>query len=73
MKSQMKVKAVILLAITILVALFFVVGFQLFKIIQANNKIESQQQQISNLQEQLDYYTKLPDGEHESITGENQW
>lgn len=71
MKSQTKVKALILLAIIVLIALIGVVGFQLFKIIQANNKIENQEQQISNLQQQLDYYSKLPDGEHETITGEN--
>ncbi|MBQ8615857.1 MAG: hypothetical protein IJ415_04750 [Clostridia bacterium] len=73
MKSQTKVKSVILLAIVILIALFGLVGFQLFKIIQANNKIESQQQQIANLQQQVDYYNnKSPNSNHEIITGENQ-
>ena len=68
MKSQAKVKFFILLAIMVVVALFGLLGFQLYKIIQANKQISLQQQQISSLQKQMDYYeNKLPNTEHDNI------
>ena len=71
MNSQAKVKAVILLAIVIMIALFSVIGFQLYKIIDIKREISSQQQTISKLQQQIDYYEKAPDGAHDNIVGDN--
>ena len=68
MQSQIKIKFIIFVAIIIPIALFGVVGFQLFKINQTNKKLREQEQQIELLQEQLDYYeNKTPSGEHDSI------
>ena len=72
MKSQTKVKGLILLAITIMVALFVIVGVQLFNIIKIKKEINAQQQTISELQQQIDHYEKTPSGEHENIIGENK-
>lgn len=72
MKSQAKVKGIILLAIFIMIALFVVIGFQLFNIIKIKKEINAQQQTISELQQQIDYYEKTPNSEHENITGENK-
>lgn len=68
MQNQIKIKFIILVAIIIPIALFGIVGFQLFKINQTNKKLHKQEQQIELLQEQLDYYeNKAPSGEHDSI------
>ena len=72
MQSQFKVKFIIFIAIVIPIALFGLLGFQLVKINKANEQISNQQKQIESLQQQLDYYnSKLPDGEHDAITGGN--
>lgn len=72
MKSQAKVKFVIFLALIIIVAMLSLLCFQLVKINQVKKKIYSQQQQISQLQEQLDYFNnKTTDSEHDSIIGED--
>lgn len=71
MKSQAKVKFLILLAVIVLIALFSIVGFQLIKISQIKKEISNQQNQIDSLQQQLDYYEKLPSTDHDSISGEN--
>ena len=72
MKSQAKVKFLIMLAILILIALFSLIGFQLYKIIKTENRINAQQEQITKLKQELDYYNnKLIENEHNSITGEN--
>jgi len=70
MKSQFKVKTLILLAVIILIALFSFVGFQLVKISQAKKQIENQQQLINSLQQQIDAHQKNPDSNHDLITGE---
>ena len=72
MESQARVKFLIFIAILVLVGLFSLIGFQLYKIIETENRINNQQEQITKLQQQLDYYNnKIIDGEHDSITGEN--
>lgn len=68
MQNQIKIKFIIFIAIIIPIALFGVVGFQLFKINKSKKEIQKQQQQIELLQQQLDYYeNKLPDENHDSI------
>lgn len=71
MKSQAKVKFIILLSIMVMVALFVIIGFQLFKIGKVKKQISAQQYQIQQLQKELDYYNNIPNGPHNSITGEN--
>lgn len=71
MKSQAKVKMLISLAIIVLIAMFVLVGFQIVNIHKANKQIKSQQQQISQLQQQIDAYEKIPGSDHNTITGEN--
>ena len=72
MKSQAKVKLIILLAITLLFALLIVSGFQIVKIHQANRTISEQQTQIQQLQQQLDTLNNQPNSDHETITGDNK-
>ena len=72
MESQARVKFLIFIAILVLVGLFSLIGFQLYKIIETENRINNQQEQITKLQQQLDYYNnKIIEEEHNSITGEN--
>ncbi len=71
MKSQTKVKMLISFAIIVLVALFVLIGFQLVNIHKANKQLKAQQQQISQLQQQIDSFEKQPGSDHETITGEN--
>lgn len=71
MKSQTKVKMLISFAIIVLIALFVLIGFQLVNIHKANKQLKAQQQQISQLQQQIDSFEKAPDSDHETITGEN--
>ena len=72
MKSQTKVKLIILLAITLLLSLLVVSGFQIVNIHQANKTIAEQQNQIQQLQQQLDNLNNQPGADHETITGENK-
>ena len=72
MKTQLKVKSIILLAIVVVIALFGLIGFQLFKIYQHTLTIQNQQKQITSLQEEIDYLKdKIPNENFDSITGEN--
>ncbi len=69
MNSQKKVKFLIFLAILVVITLFVVIVFQLVNIIRINNKLDSQYQQISQLEEQLDYYkNKQPQSDYETIS-----
>lgn len=72
MNSQKKVKAVILLAIVIAVALFVTIAIQLVNIYKVRKEVEKQQNQIELLEKKLDYYeNKLPDSNNDVITGES--
>lgn len=69
MNSQKKVKFLIFLAIAIVITLLVVVTFQLVNIIKINNKIDSQNQQITQLEKELDYYkNKQPQSDYEIIS-----
>ena len=70
MRSQSKVKLVILLAIILLLALLTITGFQLVKIYQANKTISQQKNQIEQLQQQIDNLNNQPNSDHEVITGD---
>lgn len=72
MRSQSKVKLIILLAIISLFALLSVCGFQLVKIYQSQKTIANQQQQIYQLQQQIDNLNNQPESDHETITGDEQ-
>ena len=68
MNSQKKVKFLIFLAIVIVITLLVVITFQLVNIIKINNKIDSQNQQITQLEKELDYYkNKQPQTDYEII------
>lgn len=69
MNSQKKVKFLIFLAIAIVITLLVVITFQLVNIIKINNKIDSQNQQITQLEKELDYYkNKQPQSDYEIIS-----
>lgn len=72
MKSKNTVKFLIVLIIISAVSLLALIGFQLIKIHKAKRKISAQQYQIEQYQKVLDYYqNQLPDGEFETIIGED--
>ncbi|MBQ9795796.1 MAG: hypothetical protein IJW36_02385 [Clostridia bacterium] len=72
MKSQAKVKFLIMLAVVILIAIFALLSFQLFKINQIKKQIAIQKNQISNLEQQIDFYeNKQESTEYDTITGDN--
>lgn len=75
MNNQKKVKSLISLAILIIVTLFVVVTIQLVNIIKIKNNLNSQNQRINQLEQQLDYYeNKNVENNHEGIVlGENKW
>ena len=68
MNNQKKVKALFSLSILIIVALFVTVVFQLVNIVKIKNNINSQKQQIEQLEQQLDYYeNKEPETNYEEV------
>lgn len=68
MNNQKKVKALFSLSILIIVALFVTVVFQLINIVKIKNNIITQNQQIEQLEQQLDYYqNKEPETNYEEV------
>ena len=68
MSQQKKVKSLIALAFLIVITLAVVVVFQLVSIAKINQQIESQNQQIEQLEKELDYWqNKLPNSDFETM------
>jgi len=72
MTSQPRIKLLLILTIVILLSLFALTGFQLFKLHKAKKQIAAQKQTIERLEKQIDYHeNKLPNSEYENILGDN--
>ena len=69
MNNQKKVKALIMFAMLVVIALFVTTIVQLVNISKTKKELIAQQQTIEQLQKELDYHqNKQPTQEHEEIT-----
>ena len=69
MRSEKKIKFLIFLSILLVVSLLTIVVFQIVNINKINNRLDSQNKQITQLEKDLDYYkNKQPESNFETIT-----